>query len=96
MRICIRLAVRNIRHTRRVRKTHRHRNAAAIEDRSLAEAGSVWRCLEVPFGHEAFGMIGAKSRMDAEKLIHRVDDLGRNGVIVGESRDRRGHKCQRG
>src|SRR3974377_2376027 len=75
--------VRDIPYSCRIRESPGHWNRTAVEQYGPAHPGCLGRCLEVAFGNDAFGVIGAKSRMDTKYLVHCVNELLLDRLILG-------------
>jgi len=76
------LASADHRYSGRIRESHGRWNRTAVEQCGPAQPGCLGRGLEVAFGNDAFGVIGAKSRMDTKYLVHCVNELLLNRLIL--------------
>jgi len=65
-----------------IRESHCRPNRAAVEQYRPAQFGRLGRGLEAAFGNDAFGVIGTKSRMDTKYLVHCVNELLLDRLIL--------------
>jgi hypothetical protein len=75
-------SVRHIRYSSRIGKPHRRWDGAAFEQYRSTQSRCLWRCLEATFDNDAFGVIGAEAGMDTKYLVHRVDELLLDRLIL--------------
>ena len=82
----------------RIREPHGDRDRGAAEDRGLAQRRRGGRRLECALGHDALGVVGAKARMHAERLVEGIDDLHLEWLVIRPcgARDHDGEHEQRG
>ena len=75
-----------------VREPHGDRDRGPAENRGLAQRCRGRGRLECALGHDALRVVGAKTRMHAERLVEGIDDLDLERVIG--TGDARGGKCK--
>src|SRR6516225_3969080 len=74
--------VRDIRYASRIRESHCRRNRTAVEQYGSAQPGGLRRRLEAALNNDALGVIGTKSRMDTKYLVHFVNELLLDRLIL--------------
>ncbi len=81
-------AVGQVRNAGRIGEPHGDRDRGTAEDRGLAQRRGSGRRLECALGHDALGVVRAKARMHAERLVEGIDDLDLERLVVGPCRAR--------
>src|SRR6516165_8085733 len=74
--------VRDVRYSSRIGESHRRWDRAAVEQYGPAKPGCLGRSLEVAFDNDALGVISTKAWMGTKYLVHRVNELLLDRLIL--------------
>src|SRR5215471_5777948 len=82
VRIGVAGPVRDVWYSGRIRESHRRWDRAAVEQYGPAKPGCLGRSPEVAFDNDALSVISAKARMGTKYLVHRVNELLLDRLIL--------------